>query len=272
MKMFLFVPLLLSLHLAAQTAPPAPDPADKQKAEEAVRAQAKRFYDLLVAGKPRATEGLVCEASRESYYGKSKKKPISAEVGSIEVAPDLKSAKAVVLVEDTYAMGPEQKVIKMAVPTDWKLEGGQWCYYLPTAADGIDTPFGKMHFGAGASGAPGAAPVKPVKPAEIAAMAKKITYSKRGFALPNDAGGKDEVVITNGMPGVIGLDYTCPVVEGLTCKLDKTSVSQGGEARFSVEFKYSGTKLKDRVPVTLWVLPFRNEVTFWIATAPAASK
>jgi hypothetical protein len=103
-------------------------------------------------------------------------------------------------------------------------------------------------------------------------MTKRITYSKQGFALRNDADGKDEVVISNGMPGVIGLDYTCPVVDGLTCKLDKKSVSQGGEARFSVEFKYSGTKLKDRVPVTLWVLPFRNEVTFWIASAPTASK
>jgi hypothetical protein len=103
-------------------------------------------------------------------------------------------------------------------------------------------------------------------------MTKKITYSKQGFALSNDADGTDEAVISNGMPGVIGLDYTCPVVEGLICKLDKTSVSPGGEARFSVEFKYSGTKLKDRVPVTLWVLPFRHEVTFWITSRPADSK
>ncbi len=280
MKMFLFVPFLLSFHVSAQTAPPSPlpsaplsdDATDKQKAEEAVRAQAKRFYDLLVAGKPRASEELVCEASREAYYGKVKRKPISAEAGSVELAPDLKSAKVAVLVEDAYAVGLEQKVIKMPIPTNWKLENGQWCYDIPVDKDGVSTPFGKMHLGAGASGPPGTGPrITPVKPEEIGAMARKINYSKQSFQLRDDADGRDEVVISNGMPGVIGLDFTCPVVDGLVCKLDKKNVSQGGEARFSVEFKYSGTKLRDRVPVTLWVLPFRNEVTFWIVRPPAAS-
>ena len=277
MKLFLFVPLLLSFHLSAQTAPPSAPPsdveADKQKAEEAVRAQAKRYYDLLIAGKPRATEELVCEASRDAYYGRVKRKPIGAEVGSVELAPDLKSAKVAVLVEDAYAIGLEKKVMRMPIPTDWKLENGQWCYYIPTDASGVNTPFGNMHLGAGASGPPGTAPgIRPVKPEDLGAMAGKVNYSKQGFQLRNDADGRDEVVISNGMPGVIGLDFTCPAVDGLVCKLDKKNVSQGGDARFSVEFKYSGTKLRDRVPVTLWVLPFRREVTFWIVSAPAPSK
>ncbi len=280
MKMFFFVPLLLSFQLAAQTTPPAApasspssnDATDKQTAEEAVRAQAKRFYDLLIAGKPRATEELVCEASRDAYYGKVKRKPISAKVDSVELAPDLKSAKVATLVEDEYAIGLEKKVLKMPVPTDWKLQNERWCYYVPTDTGEVSTPFGKMQLGAGASGPPGAASgVRPIKPAEVGALTRKITYSKQGFVLPADTDGKDEVVITNGMPGVIGLDFTCPVVDGLVCKLDKKNVSQNGQARFSVEFKYSGTRLKERVPVTLWVEPFHNEVTFWIVRPQAAT-
>ena len=55
------------------------------KNETALRAQVQRFYDLQVQGKHRATEPLVCEASRDAYYSITKNTPRSVELRSVKL-------------------------------------------------------------------------------------------------------------------------------------------------------------------------------------------
>lgn len=253
----------------AQTATPVEKSPEAKLAEDALRAQVQKFYDLLVAGKPRATESMVCEASKDAYYSMTKSKPRSAEVRSVKLSADLQSAQAVVLMEDEFPIGFENKVLKMPMPSNWKLEAGQWCYYLAPGGDEMDTPFGKMKLDRNGSGKPGdgfsAASLTAVNPSKLPAM---VSFSKHALALPNEADGNDEIVISNGLNGPIQFRLACPDVPGLTCKLAQDNIPAGQKGKLLVDFTFKGTKLDDTAAVTLWVLPFDSATTFPIRRPP----
>jgi len=228
---------------------------------------------LLVAGKARAAEALVCEASKDDYYSMNKSNPHSAEVRTVTLSPDLKSAKAVVSLEDVYPIGFENKLVKMPMPSNWKLEAGQWCYYLAPDTDELDTPFGKMNLKRGDQGktagdatAPAAAAVDPAK---LPAM---VAFSKHEISLPYDADGKDEIVVSNGLSGPIQLRLACPDVAGLVCKMDRSYIAAGQKGKLLVDFKFKDAKIAESAAVTLWVLPFDSMATFPIHRLSATPK
>ena len=194
---FFIVPALAS----AQTTKPAEKSPEAKQAEEAVRAQAGKFYGLLVAGKPRAAEALVCEASKDQFYAMKKGSPRSFDVRSATLSDDLKSAKVITAVEDEYPLGFEKKLIKMPLPSEWKLEADQWCYYLPPDTGEIDTPFGKMNLKNDGKGNPaGILPASAQPAVNPDSLSRMVSFSKEELALPFDADGKDEIVVTQRSP------------------------------------------------------------------------
>jgi len=245
----------------AQTANTPEKSPEAQAAEEAVRAQAKKFYDFLVAGKPRASESLVCEASKDDYYALNKRTPRSAEVRQVNLAPDLKSANVVVLIEDEFSLGMDKKIFKVPMPSQWKLEQGQWCYSLPPRSDVIDTPFGKMNLKGGGQDKGGdvAAAKAPVNPADLPG---RVTFSKRELTLAANADGKDEVEISNGLNGPVQFRLSCPAVEGLVCKLEHDALSANQKGKLLVSFTYKGKTIDAGATVSLWVLPFDSMTAF----------
>jgi hypothetical protein len=277
MKLLRIAPYAAALCLAsfvtAQTTKAPEKSAEAQQAELAVREQAKKFYDLLVAGKARAAEALVCEASKDEYYSMDKRNPRSAEVRAVTVSDDLKSAVAVVWVEDEFPLGFGKKLVKMPLPSDWKVEGGQWCYYMPPNTEELETPFGKIKLKAQEKGASGEsqgelAPI-PVSPEKLSRM---VSFSKHDLALPFGADGKDEIVVSNGLNGPIQFRVGCPDVPGLACKMDQPYVSAGKQGKLLVDFKFKGTPIREPVAVTIWVLPFDSATTFPIHAATLTPK
>ena len=263
MKILTFALFMAPVLLTAQApAPPQASP-ERKAAEAAVRERAKQFYDLLVAGKARAAEALVCESSKDDYYSMNKGHPYGAEVGSVFVGDDLKSAKAVVLTEEDFPGVSELKRIKMPTPTDWKLENGSWCYFLDLKESVFMTPMGLAANVKGTSKTdlkPGEAPKAPkIEPEKLV---QAVAYSKHTVELPRAASGSDEIVITNGLPGPVQYQLGCPTLAGLTCKLDREGVTGGGTARLTVKFAYHGAPIPEGSVVTLWVLPFMSEQRF----------
>ena len=249
-------------------APPAPSPAQQKEAEAVVRERAKHFYELLVAGKPRASEEFVCEASKDEYYTAPKSHPHSAEVFRVQFLPDGQMARVLTMVEDEFPlpMGTRREVMKMAMSSDWKLENGQWCYYLeppsqkkppelpPIPPGGpIATPkLGQSPPGVGA--------------ADLPNLSNAVTASKEQFKLRPNADGKDEIVITNGIRGPVKLVFGCRQPPGLECKSDKEYLGYGGQAKLTVQFKFSGARLPPNLKVSLWVEPFHRLMQFPIVT------
>jgi hypothetical protein len=177
-------------------------------------------------------------------------------------------ARVLTMVEDEYPlpMGSRKKVMKMSLPTNWKLDNGQWCYYLEptpqkTAAEPAKAPE------AGAAGAPKMGQPPPgVKVADLPRLANEVTASKQEFTIADNTDGTDEIVITNGLTGPVRLVTVCRRIAGLECKTDKEFIGHGGQAKLTLRFKFSGAKLPQNVIVALWVEPFHNLMQFPIVT------
>jgi hypothetical protein len=271
MKLIKPVVCLLPFCLLAQTQtakPAAPQQTARETAEATLRERVKRFYDLLVDGKLRQTEALVCPESQDAYYARTKGKPGSAEIASVKLAEDLKSATVAELIEDNYSLGGIEKKLKLAVPSQWKLVDEQWCYFIPPASSVADTPFGKMDFSGGkdkAAAANTSAAAPEIKPPDLSAGAQIVRFSEKSVSLPFEANGSDEIEITNNMPGPVQLRLSCPNVPGLLCKLDQDQLRAGAQTKLHVAFKFNGAKLTAGLFVDVWILPFQKLVPIGIS-------
>lgn len=253
----------------AQTSPAPAKSAEAQQAESVVREQVKKFYDLLMAGKPRAAEALVCEASKDEYYSMVKPSPRSVEVRAVKAADDLKTAQVTLVMEDEVSFGVQKKVVKFPVPTEWRLESGQWCYFLPPAGHDMVTPFGTVKSSRGVDGAP---PKAPPAPQPLEKLSMEVSFSKPALQLPSKGEGKDEIEVSNGLNGPIQFQLACPSVPGLQCKMGQDYIAAGKKGKLLVEFKYQGTAIDGQQAVTLWIMPFRSEHKFPILPVEAAPK
>ncbi len=267
MKLKTMALYMAAVCMGAQSAPPAVS-AEQKQAEAVVIERAKQFYELLVAGKARASEEFVCAASKDEYYAAPKTKPLGAEVGRVELQPDGKAARVLTMVEDEVLlpMGGQKRVMKMLTSSDWKLENGQWCYYLEPAPQKKAAEPAKAP-AAGATVPPNLGQPPPgVRVADLPKLSRAVTASKQRFKIPDDADGKDEIVLTNGLNGPVKLVFLCRKTPGLECKADKEFIGHGDQAKLTVEFKFSGTKLPHDLKATLWVEPFHNMLLFPIST------
>ena len=267
MKLKSFALFAAPICLWAQATPPAATP-EQEQAKAAITERAKRFYELLVAGKPRASEEYVCESSKDDYYNAPKSKPLSAEVTAVQFLPDGGLVRVVALLEDEFPlpMGTRKKIQKMPVPSLWKQENGQWCYFIEPAPQ-------KKADESPKAPAPGAPPMpKPgerpagVGVADLPKMAAAVTPSKKEFTLAADADGSDEIIVTNGLNGPVKLQSYCRSLKGLECKLDKQYIGHGQQAKLTVQYKFNGTKLPKGMKVTVVVEPFYITMAFPIVT------
>lgn len=263
----------LSTSALAQDAKAPEKTSEAKQAEEALRAQVGKFYGLLGAGKPRAAEALVCEASKDQFYAMKKSAPRSSDVRTVTLSADLQSAQVITAVEDEYSLGFEKKLIKMPMPSQWKLEAGQWCYFLPADTGIIDTPFGKMDLrNDGKSKQGDVFPSTSQPPVTTTSLSHQVSFSKRVLALPYDADGKDEIVVSNGLPGPIQFRMSCPDVPGLVCRMDQDNISAGKTGKLIVEFTFKGKKIQESAEVAIWVLPFNAMSQFPIQRLVQAPK
>jgi hypothetical protein len=268
-----FMPLLfvaLPLYLLAQTPPTAPPPTSNSQEpaaqpalspEQALRDRAQKFYATLVAQKPRLSEEFVCEADKDAYYKSSKSWLLSAEVDTVTLSADASSAVVRALVRPSIPIKMDRPMQPTAVSSNWKLEGGQWCYVLPPKPTAVITQFGKVDFsGSGVqfgSGAQGEALTR--------SMVEKVHFSKKVLTLPTKDSGKDEIEIKNGLNGEVQLEVSCPTSAGLTCQLDKPVLRAGETARLRLDFHYAQTPLAPKLSVSVRILPFDRVVSLSIA-------
>jgi len=224
-----FVFPAVALTAWAQTSPNAAE------AEKALRDRAQQFYQFQVDKKFRQAEAMVADDTKDDYYASRKPDIKGFKIDKAELAPDLKTAKLIVKAKVMVLMpgfGPTTFDIPM--PTEWKLEDGEWRWYISPEAR-VATPFGNMHTsksnGPPAAPAPqGAAPGGIDNP-NLSALQNQISISKTSVRLGR-SNRDDSVSITNGMPGTIELrlDAHVETIRGLAVKLDKTRLASGETA------------------------------------------
>jgi len=226
---FLLAPYAVAQNAAGIFAKAPPD------VDGALRARITRFYQLQVEGKGRQAEEIVAEDSKDFFYNMAKPKFLSFEIRDITYSDNFTKAKAMVVVEMYVPMpGFEGKPMKVPGSTLWKIENGQWCWYVDQDAVKT-TPFGKMT----ASGGPSPAGALPdAKSAPTPAMlAQQVSADKLKAELKAGGGvSSDQITIHNAMPGTVRIELRHADVRGLEIKADRAEIPAGENA--VVSFRY----------------------------------
>jgi hypothetical protein len=239
---------------------PAPPPSD---AETALRARVEQFYQFQVDKKYRQAEAIVAEDTKDDYYNGRKPDIKGFTIGSVEMDKDNTKAKVVMKVKSLILIpGAGAQVMEMSPPTYWKIENGQWCWYIPAELRSA-TPFGSMRTGDNAAReldrkgqAPGG-----IEHPDVGALQGRITIDKTLVELSADA--PDSVVtITNGLPGGVDLrlDPHAETIKGLGVKVDKIHLEQGEKT--TVHLHLTGKeKIADVVEIAAFPLNVPLDIT-----------
>lgn len=203
---------------------------------EALRDRVQQYYQMMVDKKYRQAEALVAEESKEDYYNGRKPDIKSFEITSINLTSD-KTAKVIIKAKVLTLMpGVGAQVFDFPTPTDWKLENGNWAWYIPEEVKSA-TPFGKMQNAPG-SGAgldmKGAAPGSVDKP-DMAALMNQVTIDRSSLTLSKSS-PEQTVRITNNLPGPINLslDPHIKAVKAVNVAVDKLHLESGEKATVSI--------------------------------------
>jgi hypothetical protein len=227
--------LLAALPLAVA----AQDPADlfnkpPAAVDQALRARISEFYELHVKGDFRRAEALVAEDTKDFFYNNNKPKYLSFEIAAIKYTDDFTRATATVLCEQIVPFpGFEGKPIKIPTPSTWKLENGQWVWWVDPEKL-RETPFGRMTAGPGTGKA--AAPI--AIPTSVEQFMTQVKADKQSVTLK--PGESAEVAITNSAPGLMKVSIA-GAVPGVDAKLERGDIKPGDRVVLTL---HAGDKAK----------------------------
>jgi hypothetical protein len=222
---FLLVPALWAQTQANvfEKAPPEVD--------EALRQRITGFYQDHVDGKFRQAEKYVAEDTKDFYYEANKPTYLSFKLDKITYSDNFTRAKAVVICKTRFRIpGFEDKPLDAPIPSTWRVENGQWVWYVDQSA-GRETPFGRMK-------PPGSAPAAQSIPSmagapTIESLWKSVQADKKIVRLKVSEASSDEVTISSTMPGVATLRIETHQVGGFQVKMDRTELKPGEQAKLS---------------------------------------
>jgi hypothetical protein len=215
----------------------------------------QQFYQLQVDKKYRQAEAMVADDTKDEYYASKKPDIKGFSINNVELSPDLKTAKVTIKAKVVALIpGAGAQTFDFPTPTEWKLEDGEWRWYISQEAR-VATPFGNLHTSSGSESkssssldTKGAAPGGIDNP-NFGALQNQISVSKTSITLGR-RNRDDSVSIRNGLPGAIDLrlDPHVGTIKGLDVKLDKTHLAPGETA--VVQLHLSGDKkLTDTVDI-----------------------
>ena len=245
----LFVPnaaalLLLIPQLSGQT-PPVSPPGAPPDVDLALRTRITKFYQSQVDGKPRLAEPLVAEESKDVFYAMNKPRFLSFSIDRIDYSENFTQAKATVVVKMYLPIAQLAKdPMTLPVPSLWKLENGQWCWY--TDPDVLrTTPFGKMNPAPAEASGPSAAPDLQRGPS-VEDLWQKVKADKPVVVLQFSKPSDDQIAILNQMPGPVTIQVHFPPVPGLEVVADRLEIPANEKAIIHFHFKSGISKMTAR--------------------------
>jgi hypothetical protein len=216
---------------------PAPAAAE---AEAALRARAEQFFQLQADKKFRPAEAMVADDTKDLYYNGRKFNINSFSIEKIELLEDNTRAKVTIKTKVTRAV-PVMGIVVFDAPatTLWRLENGQWVYYIDQAA-ALETPFGTVNEQKGSGAPPPSSPSARI--ANLSALQNLVKIDKNSVDLALD-GPSQTVTVSNELPGAVDLELQVPKIAGLSVQLEKKHLEAGEKTviRLSATGKDKGT-------------------------------
>jgi len=233
-----FLALILFSSLWAQTpgnvfekAPPGVD--------DALRDRITKFYQAHVDKKFRQADQYVAEDSKDTFFAANKPACLAFSINKIVYSENFTKATVTVFCKQrVMAPGFPATPMDVPLPDTWKVENGQWYWYLDLSA-GRETPFGRWKPGPeGASeAAPDIAAALAAAPT-VESVQKSVQADKQVVQLNAKQHSTDQVIISNKMLGAVEVHFVKgPVPPGLKVTLDRTELKGGEQATVAFRFQ-----------------------------------
>ena len=226
-----------------EKAPPAVD--------EALRARVAKFYQAHVDGKFRAADQMVAEDSKDAFFAADKTRYRGFEIAKIAYSDQFTRARVVTACDSEFVSMIGRIPVKLPLTTLWKLENGEWFWYIEPRSGGVDTPFGKMESGQGGGGG---SPF-PAKMPDVATIMKQVKVDRSEVRLSSFEPASAEVTVFNQMPGSISLSLSFNGFPGFKARLDRTDLASGESAKILLECKPEDQRPKPTLTLQLLVEP-----------------
>jgi hypothetical protein len=230
-----------------------PSPAAAE-AEAALRARAEQFFQLQVDKKYRPAEAMVADDTKDLYYNGNKFNINTFSIQKIEFLDDNTRAKVTIKTQVTRALPGAGIVAFDTVSTNlWKIENGQWVYYIDKAA-ALDTPFGTVATSKGNETPPPTSIAS--KLAGLSNLQNLVKVDRNSVDLALN-GPLQTVTVANGLPGGVDLELQSGKIAGLFAELEKKHLEAGEKTviRFRAAGKDTGAGV-----VHLMVSPIATQV------------
>ena len=169
--------------------------------DAALRQNVTKFYQAHVDKKYRLAEQVVAEDSKDTFFGLNKAACLAFKIDKIVYSDNFTKAKSTVLCNQYLPFPGFEKPVDVPIPDTWKIENGQWAWYLDLAA-GRDTPFG--HRSPPKEGTPTSGPT-PGPMVTMDAIMKGVQADKNAVMLNAKEPSNDVVRIANALPGPVTL-------------------------------------------------------------------
>ena len=224
----LALPLITLLPCFAQNAadlfkkaPPAVD--------QALRERVAKFYQFHVDGKFRLAEQMVAEESKDGFYAANKPNITSFRIDAIDYSDDFSKAKATIVGKMVIMiMGFGDKPMDVPFPSYWKIENGQWCWYINFDA-ARHTPFGTAAKKSGEASQADPREMMARAP-NIQTILNKVKADRSAIRLKTTAGSEEKVTILNEMPGIVTIRPQRDAYPGLEIKMDRSTLNANEKA------------------------------------------
>ena len=204
-------------------------PQDAAEAEKAVRARAEKFLQLEQVKNYRAAWAFVADDTQDYFFNSGKPSINSFVIDRVELSDNNTRAKVIFRVKSVLrAPGMSDQEFEFPGFSTWKFENGDWYWYVEPFKE---TPFGKI--GISGTTSTGSAPAARSVVPDLTKLDSQITINRQTVAL-TEAEPVQTIMVSNGMPGPIGLEVSSDKIAGVTVDVVKKQLNAGetGEVRF----------------------------------------
>jgi len=200
-----------------------PSPAAKE-AEAALRAKAEQFFQLQVDKKYRQAEALVAEDTKDDYYNGNKFNIKGFTIQRIELLDENTRAKVTINGKVTLQL-PTGGAVDLDAPsmTLWKLEGGQWFWYVDKTAV-VQTPFGPVRLQPGDEKTPQLA--MPGKAPDVATLQSSVKIDRDSVVLTTET-PEQSITVSNELAGGVDLEFSPAHADGFRAEIEKKHLEAG---------------------------------------------
>jgi hypothetical protein len=215
--------------------------------EEALRERVTKYYQAFVSGKFRVADQVVAEESKDDFFAIDKSKYRGFNIQTITWEENFTKARVLTMVDtDWFMMG---RTIQAKAPqlSLWKLEKGEWFWYIKSRE--VVFPFARHPVPEGGGNGPDAPPGGVRVPKVLLAV------TPEQVVLDPSKGCEAVVTLQNMMPGQITLRAEAPNREGVTMHLEPKTLESQGTARLSFTCDAARLKIRDPFQVRVVVLP-----------------